>query len=87
MATWANTSISLIYFITFISFANLILNKHTHKLTHTESKDINDTIQARTPQQFAATIADPEHGLEFCEAPTNPVVAHYANIPKCEKHG
>ena len=39
----------------FIRFANLVLNQHTH----TENKDINDTIQAGTPQQLASIIAGP----------------------------
>ena len=43
----------------FISFANLKLNQLTH--THTENKDINDTIQAGTPQQLAPITAGPEH--------------------------
>lgn len=41
----------------FIRFANLILNQHTH----TENKDINDTIQAGTPQQLTPITAGPEH--------------------------
>ena len=43
----------------FISFANLKLNQLTP--THTENKDINDTIQAGTPQQLAPITAGPEH--------------------------
>ena len=43
----------------FISFANLKLNQLTH--THTENKDINDTVQAGTPQQLAPITAGPEH--------------------------
>ena len=46
-------------FFCFISFANLKLNQLTH--THTENKDINDTIQAGTPQQLAPITAGPEH--------------------------
>ena len=46
-------------FFGFISFANLKLNQLTH--THTENKDINDTIQAGTPQQLAPITAGPEH--------------------------
>ena len=46
-------------FFFFISFANLKLNQLTH--THTENKDINDTIQAGTPQQLAPITAGPEH--------------------------
>ena len=43
----------------FISFAILKLNQLTH--THTENKDINDTIKAGTPQQLAPITAGPEH--------------------------
>ena len=46
-------------FFCFISFANLKLNLLTH--THTGNKDINDTIQAGTPQQLAPITAGPEH--------------------------
>ena len=46
-------------FFCFINFANLKLNQLTH--THTENKDINDTIQAGTPQQLAPITAGPEH--------------------------
>ena len=35
------------------------LNQITH--THTENKDINDTIQEGTPQQLAPITAGPEH--------------------------
>ena len=45
----------------FISFANLKLNQLTHTHTHTENKDINDIIQAGTPQQPAPITAGPEH--------------------------
>ena len=49
----------------FISFANLKLNQltHTHTYTHThrENKDMDDTIQAGTPQQLAPITAGPEH--------------------------
>ena len=48
-----------IFCFCFISFANLKLNLLTH--THTENKDINDTIQAGTPQQLAPITAGPEH--------------------------
>ena len=41
----------------FISFANLVLNQYTHA----KNKDINDTIQAGTPQQLAQINAGPEH--------------------------
>ena len=58
----------LTFFLTFIlfcfiSFAKLKLNQltHTHTHTHTENKDINDTIQAGTPQQLAPITAGPEH--------------------------
>ena len=39
----------------FISFAKQL----TH--THTENKDINDTVQIGTPQQLAPITAGPEH--------------------------
>ena len=42
-----------------LNFANLKLNQLTH--THTENKDINDTILAGTPQQLARITAGPEH--------------------------
>ena len=48
-------------FFCFISFANLKLNQLTHTHTHAENKDINDTIQAGTPQQLAPITAGPEH--------------------------
>ena len=48
-----------LFFFCFISFANLKLNQLTH--THTENKDINDTIQAGTPQQLAPITAGPQH--------------------------
>ena len=50
-----------IYLFCFISFTNLKLNQLTHTHTHTENKDINDTIQAGTPQQLAPITAGPEH--------------------------
>ena len=34
-----------------------MLNQHTH--THMENKEINDTIQAGTPQKLASVIAGP----------------------------
>ena len=48
-----------IFFFCFISFANLKLNQLTHTHIHTENKDINDTIQAGTPQQLAPITAGP----------------------------
>ena len=37
------------------------MHTHTGMYTHTENKDINDTIQAGTPQQLAPITAGSEH--------------------------
>ena len=52
-----------IYLFYFNRFTNLILNQHTlkHTHTHTENKDLNDTIPTGTPRQLAPITAGPEH--------------------------